>query len=52
MQSDDARPSSEPAPKRPWHTPIVQTLPKLIELTLQSGGIIPGGGGGGGSTIF
>jgi hypothetical protein len=37
---------------RPWVSPLVQTLPRLTELTLQSGGIPGGGGtGGGGSTV-
>jgi hypothetical protein len=29
---------------RPWVSPSIQTLPRLSDLTLQSGGI-PGGGG-------
>jgi hypothetical protein len=42
-----------PAPRRPWTTPAIESLPKLIELTLQSGAAIPGGGDvGGGSTVF
>jgi hypothetical protein len=42
------------APRRPWTAPAVADLPRLTELTLQTGGFIPGGGGtgGGGSTVF
>jgi hypothetical protein len=37
---------------RTWIPPAVETLPRLTELTLQSGGIPGGGGtGGGGSTV-
>ena len=37
---------------RPWISPRVQTLPRLTDITLQSGGIPGGGGtGGGGSTV-
>lgn len=32
-------PSQSPAPRRPWLAPRVDTLPRLTELTLQSGGI-------------
>lgn len=41
-------------PQRPWTTPVVRELPKLTDLTLQTGGGIPGGGGtgGGGSTVI
>jgi hypothetical protein len=40
--------------RRPWVSPAVTELPKLTELTLQSGDPIGGGGdtGGGGSTVF
>jgi hypothetical protein len=41
-------------PKSPWMPPVVQDLPRLTELTLVTGDIIPGGGnigGGGGSTV-
>jgi hypothetical protein len=41
-------------PRRQWVAPEVKDLPRLSELTLQSGGNeIPGGGGtgGGGSTV-
>jgi hypothetical protein len=37
---------------RRWISPRIQTLPRLTEITLQSGGIPGGGGtGGGGSTV-
>ena len=44
---------SQPA-KRSWVSPTVEELPRLTELTLQTGDVIPGGGGtgGGGSTVF
>jgi hypothetical protein len=43
-----------PAGRRPWVAPRVAELPRLTELTLQTGDAIPGGGntGGGGSTVF
>jgi hypothetical protein len=42
------------APRRRWQAPQVSELPRLTELTLQTGDAIPGGGntGGGGSTVF
>ena len=42
----------EKSERRPWQKPELRALPKLSELTLQSGGIIPGGGDGGGGGIF
>lgn len=45
----------QPAPaRRPWSDPRLQELPRLSELTLQTGPGIPGGGGtgGGGSTVI
>jgi len=45
---------SEPASprKKTWTPPQLTELPRLNELTLQSGGIPGGGGtGGGGSTV-
>ena len=36
-------------PRRPWETPRVAVLPRLIRLTLTTGDTIPGGGGTGGS---
>lgn len=40
--------------RRPWVQPAVEDLPRLTDLTLQTGDPIPGGGGtgGGGSTVF
>lgn len=42
------------APRREWVTPSVTDLPRLVDLTLQTGAGIPGGGGtgGGGSTVI
>jgi len=36
-----------------WHAPVITPLPRLTELTLQTGPGIPcgGGTGGGGSTV-
>ena len=46
-------PRSDPK-REPWKAPELIELPRLTELTLQSGGPIGGGGntGGGGSTVF
>jgi hypothetical protein len=41
--------SRSPQPRSPWETPEVTPLPRLTELTLATGGGIPGGGGTGGS---
>ena len=40
--------------RRPWVQPSVEDLPRLTDLTLQTGDPIPGGGGtgGGGGTVF
>jgi hypothetical protein len=40
--------------RRPWIPPAVHDLPKLTDLTLQTGSPIVGGGGtgGGGSSVF
>lgn len=40
--------------KKRWTEPRLTELPGLTDLTLQTGGPIPGGGGtgGGGSTVF
>ena len=40
--------------RRAWVRPEVADLPRLTELTLQTGPVIPGGGGpgGGGSTVI
>jgi hypothetical protein len=35
--------------RSPWVAPRVEGLPRLTELTLTTGGGIPGGGGTGGS---
>ena len=46
-----ARP--DPKPKRPWVTPELTELPRLTDLTLQTGSPIPGfGDPGSGSTVF
>lgn len=39
---------------KPWSEPTVTELPRLTDLTLQTGEGIPGGGGtgGGGSTVI
>jgi len=43
-----------PEPRAPWSSPVVTDLPRLTELTLATGGGIPGGGGtgGAGSTVI
>ncbi len=40
--------------RRAWITPSVRELPRLTDLTLDTGAGIPGGGGtgGGGSTVI
>lgn len=45
---------TEPTPneRAPWTPPAVTELPRLTELTLQTGGAIHGGGNTGGSTVF
>ena len=45
---------TSPALRRTWTRPEVTGLPRLTELTLQTGAGIPGGGGtaGGGSTVI
>jgi hypothetical protein len=41
------------SPRQPWEAPAVTRLPRLTELTLATGGGIPGGGDiGGGSTVI
>ncbi len=51
--SDSTDPSDDRR-RRPWVEPAVEELPPLTDLTLQTGGSIPGGGdtSGGGSTVF
>ena len=40
-------------PRAAWEAPLVTRLPRLTELTLATGGGIPGGGDiGGGSTVI
>jgi hypothetical protein len=53
-ESLDKRGAGQELTRRRWLTPEVKDLPRLSQLTLQSGGNeIPGGGGtgGGGSTV-
>ena len=45
-------PTAQPRPRRAWTPPAVTELPKLTELTLQTGGGIPGSGETGGSTVI
>jgi hypothetical protein len=55
MMFANPSPAVHAAPARaPWITPSVTDLPKLTELTLQTGGLIPGDGdtGGSGSTVI
>ncbi|MBB4637267.1 hypothetical protein [Longimicrobium terrae] len=48
--------SQASASRRPWTAPRVQELPRLTQLTLATGGGIPGGDpdvvDSGGSTVF
>jgi len=46
--------NDERSGRKPWVAPAVTELPKLTDLTLDSGDPIGGGGGtgGGGSTVF
>lgn len=56
----DPRDAKEPVQREPWVKPVIEELPPLTELTLQSGGgpeggSVDGGGsilGGSGSTVF
>ena len=53
--SSNATPATSTAPQRSsWVAPEVRNLPRLTELTLQTGEAIPGGGttGGGGGTVI
>jgi hypothetical protein len=52
--TSDTPGSRIPAARRPWIAPAVTELPRLTELTLQTGPGILGGGNpnGGGSTVF
>ena len=49
--SGNASKTVGPASKLTWEMPLLSKLPRLTELTLQTGGSIPGGGTGGG-TVF
>ncbi|MBD0319349.1 MAG: hypothetical protein ICV87_03385 [Gemmatimonadetes bacterium] len=40
-----------PSERRAWVAPELKDLPRLTDLTLQTGGLIPCGGPGGGSTV-
>jgi hypothetical protein len=55
MQSSRPTPvasgAPEPSIKQVWERPVLSPLPPLTQLTLQTGGAIPGGGSGGG-TVF
>jgi hypothetical protein len=46
------QPNEQATVLRVWVQPRVTPLPRLTELTLQTGGGIPGECGGGGSTCF
>ncbi|MDH3291294.1 MAG: hypothetical protein OEO20_10515 [Gemmatimonadota bacterium] len=51
-QEPHAQHPGDPTPsRRPWATPQLTELPRLTDLTLQTGSPI-GGGGAGGSTVF
>lgn len=52
LKRPEASEVTRPA-KSEWISPSIHVLPRLSELTLQSGTGIPGGGGtgGGGSTV-
>jgi hypothetical protein len=52
MKEHSPRPTCEVAPVRPWTKPQLAQLPKLTDLTLVTGGPIPGEGDGGGGTVF
>ena len=43
-----------PNERKRWVSPSIDDLPRLTDLTLQTGGVIGGGGntGGGGSSVF
>jgi hypothetical protein len=49
-----AETGNESSSRRVWLDPTIEELPRLTDLTLQTGDPIPGGGGtgGGGSTVF
>jgi hypothetical protein len=48
-----SRPKARPVEKHPWMRPEITQLPRLTDLTLQTGSPIGGGGNTGtGSTVF
>jgi len=52
-QNLPAGPEPDATPKRKWVRPEVTELPRLTDLTLQTGSPIPGfGDPGSGSTVF
>jgi hypothetical protein len=53
VRPDSPDPEAQPASgKKQWKKPAVTELPRLTDLTLQTGGPIGGGGNDGGSTVF
>jgi hypothetical protein len=52
VRPDTPDPEAQPAGKKSWKKPAVTELPRLTDLTLQTGGPIGGGGDSGGSTVF
>jgi len=55
MNTTPSKAADVPAPpsREPWDPPAVTALPRLTELTLATGGGIPGDGDiGGGSTVI
>lgn len=45
------RPDAVNTGRSPWVAPHVESLPRLTDLTLATGGGIPGGGSGGSTVI-
>ena len=54
MTTNSSARTTDSTPRAAWEAPEVSPLPRLTELTLATGGGIPGGGGtgGGGSTVI
>lgn len=54
LNTREAETRSLPVQKKAWAAPAVEEMPRLTELTLQTGNAIPGEAGtfGGGSTVF
>ena len=50
-KSPPPQPKKDASRKEPWITPEVKDLPRLADLTLQTGIDGGGGTGGGGSTV-